>query len=165
MDEETWDEIDEHLAYAVSNCGRVMDLDRERQVPVRQNAQGFSMVTIRDLSFQQRTRSVAMLVAQTFLPAPRNEAYNSVIHLNGDRMDCRASNLMWRPRWFAIRYHKMFDDLPTRVSVWIPATGETFASLRELCTTYGLIEDYTYTDMNNRMGVFHYGFLIERYRE
>lgn len=159
-----WRDVRGFPDYAINEYGEIMNEWSGRVLHARPNNQGFMMVNL-IRNKKSSTRSVAMLVAEAFLDSPRNEAYNSIIHLNGDRSDCRAINLMWRPRWFSIRYHKMFEELPTRVSVWIPETGETFSSLRELCTTYGLIENYTYTDMNNGMGMFHYGFLIERYKD
>lgn len=159
-----WRDIEEFPEYLISEYGQVMNNWTQRIMTARPNRQGFMMVGLVK-NGRQYTRAVAGLVAEAYLPPRRNPAYNSLIHLNGDRSDCRASNLMWRPRWFAIKYHQMFDELPTRVSVWIPSTGETFSSLRELCTTYGLIENHAYTDMNNGIGMFHYGFRIERYRE
>lgn len=159
-----WREIEEFPGYLINEYGDVMNEWTERILRPRQNQQGFVMINcVRDKKLH--TRALAGVVAETFLPPRRNEAYNSVIHLNGDRTDCRALNLMWRPRWFSIRYHQMFEQLPTRVSVWIPSKGEVYPSLRDLCVTYGLIENNTYADMNNGDGVFHYGFIVERYAE
>lgn len=44
---------------------------------------------------------VAILVARTFVPRPRPfYRHREVVHLDGDRKNCRASNLAWerRPR-------------------------------------------------------------------
>lgn len=87
------------------------------------------------------TRAVALLVAEAFLPKHELEHFDTPIHLNGDLMDCRAANLMWRPRWFAIRYHKQFYfdrfhlDQQHRVEM---VSGETYHSMKEACTTNGI---------------------------
>lgn len=161
---EHWEEIEEFPGFAISDFGRVEDLDNERFVPIRRNKQGFVMVTVNDGN-RQYTRSVALLVARAFLEAPRNESYNSIIHLNGDRDDCRSLNLMWRPRWYALRYHKMFEEQPYRVAVYIRNLERFFKSLREACTTYGLVEHDTYIDMVNHEPCFHYGWIFERFEE
>lgn len=161
---EEWEVIEDFPGFAISDHGRVEDLDKERLVPTRQNREGFEMVTVHD-NLKQYTRSVAIFVAKAFLEPPCNEAYNSIIHLNGDRSDCRAQNIMWRPRWFALKYHKMFDDTPFRVMVYIPSLDRVFGSLREFCTTYGLIELDAYHDMFNQRPCYHYGWVIERYQE
>lgn len=108
------------------------------------------------------TRSVALIVAEAYLAPPRNEAYNSIIHLDGDKGNCAANNLAWRPRWYAIRYHQMFNREPMNVSVLIEDTGEVFGTLREACVKYGLEERYTYVDLCNGDRCFHHGFIFKR---
>lgn len=90
--------------------------------------------------------------------------YNAIIHLDGNRSNCEATNLMWRPRWYAIRYHRMFNEDPSNASVMIQETGEIFGTLRELCVKYGLYEGYTYLDVIRGEPCFHYGYHIKRYR-
>lgn len=121
------------------------------------------MVNVMDEEDRKKTKSVALLVAKEFLTRPRNSMYNTLIYLDGDKTNCAASNLMWRPRWYAVRYHKMFGETPINVSVIIQETGETFATLRDLCVKYGLDEKYTYVDMLNDNECFHYNFRIKRY--
>lgn len=156
-----WRNIDGFPDWSVSSRGEVLNGATERIMAQRINQQGLTMVNL----WQEgniHTRLVALLVAKAFLDPPRNSAYNSVIHLNGDRSDCRALNLMWRPRWYAIRYHRMFEQFPVRVSVYVPALNRVYSSLRELCTTYGLVERDTYISMINNEPCFHYGWIIER---
>lgn len=163
--EEIWEVVEEFPNNAVSNFGRVEDIDKKRLVPTRLNKQGFVIVTVRDDMNRQHTRSVALLVAHAFVPSQDVTYFNSVIHLNGDREDCRAMNLMWRTRAMALRYHRMFEEEPLRVSVRIPETGEWFSSLRELCTTYGLVEDIAYSQMGNGTPCWPYDWHIERSQE
>lgn len=157
---ETWEVCEGYPDYAVSDFGRLEDLDKRHIVPTRTNQQGLVMATIRDESYLQRTRMVALLVAKAFVSNPVPKHFDSVIHLNGDRTDCRASNLMWRSRPFALRYHEMFNNEPYRVSVERSDTGEFFYSLRELCTTYGLIESHARMNMYNGDACFPYSWTI-----
>lgn len=156
-----WRDIEGFPGWAVSDEGVVMSDYTSRKMAVGYNQQGIATVRIQQ-DGRQHARSVALIVARAFLEDPPNAAYDSVIHLNGDKSDCRAINLMWRPRWFVINYHRMFNELPKRVGVHIPRLNRSFGSLREFCTTYGLIEKTTYINMINGEPCFHYGWIIER---
>lgn len=159
--QEVWEVCQDYPDYAISNFGRVEDLERRHIVPSRTNAQGLLMVTIRDTEFRQRTRMVALLVAKLFVPNQNEKHFDSVIHLNGDRTDCRYFNLMWRSRPFALQYHDMFNQEPYRLSVRRSDTGEYFYSLRELCQKYGLIEKLARMSMRNNEPCFPYGWKVE----
>lgn len=156
-----WMPIKEFPKYSVNPDGLIKNHKRDTIVKGRQNRQGIVMVNL-SRGNHRLTRSVALIVAEAYLQPPRNEAYNSIIYLDGDRGNCQANNLMWRPRWYAIRYHAMFDKEPINVSVLIEDTGEIFGTLREACMKYGLVEDYTYVDLCNGDRCFHYGFIFKR---
>lgn len=159
---QNWQPIEAFPEWLVSDNGDILHEWTMKIMTNRVNRQGFAMVNLQDENRKIVTRSVALLVAKAHLGKPENPAYNSVIHLNGDRTDCRLMNLMWRPRWYGVKYHQMFDDEPYRVGAYIPRTKERFDSLRELCTTYGLIERNTFVDSINGHPCFHYGWIIER---
>lgn len=159
--QERWKICEDFASFAISNFGRVEDRIRSKLIPTRTNKQGFLMVTVHD-GVRQHTRSVGLLAAKAFVPLTRLKHFTSIIHLNGDRLDCRAMNLMWRSRPYAMRYHSMFEEEPYRVSVKIPETGEFFNSLRDACTTYGLIESVAYEDLVNGRQVFPYTFTMEK---
>jgi hypothetical protein len=162
VDWEEWRDIRGFPGWAINPEGVVFSDATSRKMAIGKNQQGIATVRLmRD--GKQHGRSVALLVAKAYLDPPRNEYYNSVIHLNGDKDDCRAVNLMWRPRWYALKYHRMFEDEPYRVSVYIPALDKVYSSLREFCTDYGLIEKSTYVDMLNGEPCFHYGWIVERH--
>lgn len=161
---EIWMPIRDFPKYLISPEGLVKNKQRRMLVKTRQNAQGIVMVNLMG-DGRRHTRSVALLVAQTYLSPPRNPSYNSIIFLDGDRSNCSALNLMWRPRWYAVRYHKMFEREPMNISVMIEDTGETFGTLREACMKYGLDEQYTYIDMLNGDPCFHYGYRFRHLSE
>ena len=158
-----WRDLDSFPGWAVNSQGDILNEYTSRVMRVRQNAQGITMVGLtRRGERKQYTRSVALIVARAFVENPMPEFFDSVIHLNGDRIDCRALNLMWRSRSFALRYHDMFNHQPYRLAVYIPQKKERYASLREACTTYGLVEPMAYMNLNNREPCFPYNWYLER---
>jgi len=106
------------------------------------NQQGIPFIILPFLSFDRpTTKSLAVLVAESFVPG-KDGLCNSVICLNGDREDCRAVNLRWRPRHFAIAYHKQLT-LP-RPAIVVPIreidSEEEFEDSRHAAQHYGLLE-------------------------
>jgi hypothetical protein len=156
-----WRRIDEFPDYIINEYGDVMNERRQKQLTPRMNHQDFAMLgLVRD--GVQYTRALTSLVATAYLDPPPYRHYDSVINLNGDRADCRAINLMWRPRWYATRYRQMFNEEPLRLSVFVPDIDRAFYSLREFCTTYGVVEKHAYLNMLNGDPCFHYGWKLER---
>lgn len=155
MIDEEWRELREFSRYDVSTRGRVRDALTGRIMTQAQNQQGFVMVSLQD-GVGKRTRSVAVLVVDEFIP-PRVH-FNSLIHLDGDRSNCRLENLERRPRWFAIKYHRQFEDpvfirsTPKLVNV---VTGEEFDDFVEPATKYGLhYKDIVLSAMNRELTPF-----------
>lgn len=107
MDQE-WCEIEDFPGYSISNHGFVRSDRFDRLVARRVNNRGLVYVGLSRDS-EQVNVSVARLVACGFLPPPRNEAFDTPINLDGDRINNRVENLMWRPRWFAIKYYQQFS--------------------------------------------------------
>lgn len=144
MSEERWEPIEDFPSYEVSNLGRVRHTRSGNIKGISLNQQGISNVHLAEPT-KYRRRSVALLVAKAFLPEP-SPHYSSPtpIHRDGDKQNCRADNLMWRPRWFAVNYHQMFDMIP-RHPEWLatPAscitTGDDFESVMDCCVTYGVL--------------------------
>lgn len=156
-----WSQCEDYPQYSVSPEGEVKSRQRRRVLKTRQNQRGVVMVNLMQDGVRV-TRSVALLVAQAYLGGRPTPAYNSLIHLDGDKSNCHASNLMWRPRWYAVRYHKMFEREPLNVSIMIEDTGEVFGTIREMCMKYGLDETYSYLELCNGERSFHYNFKFRR---
>lgn len=101
-------------------------------------------------------RGVALLVARAFIPQP-SELFDTPINLNGDRSDCRAENLMWRPRWFAIAYHKQFKEpyeFRLDGAIYDTKTSEISNSSLEAAMRYGLLEQDIVLSIANRTYVW-----------
>lgn len=140
---EDWEEIAEFPDYAVSNFGDVINM-RFGGTPVRPSPNQYGVVRVGLVKDRrQYTRALALLVATAFVPVPNdNPIFDTPIHLDGDQFNCKAENLMWRPRWFAIKYHKQFRSdafLTSRpVHIYDILTETHYSSTREACIANGL---------------------------
>jgi len=155
---EEWRSLLEYPGYGISDLGRVESQRTGRTLRTSINRQGVLKVDLWIENFRY-TRSVGMLVAETYLDPPQQENFNTLIHLNGDRSDVRARNLMWRPRWFAIKYHRQFE-LAEFHNNWMRledvATGEKL-TLKDACMKYGLTFISVAVAVHNREEVYPTG--------
>lgn len=140
-----WRRIDDFDGYDVSEDGDVYNSFNEKLLTKTINQQGIPTVAlVKDfIDGKQRRRSVPLLVAKAFLPDPPSEHFNTPIHLDGDRSNCRANNLTWRPRWFAIKYHqeRCIEPFPNWVRPFeVIETGEIFDHPKPCAIRYGLLE-------------------------
>lgn len=111
-EEECWSSIPEFSGYSVSNLGRVRnDRFRDRYLTPFPTGGGIIHVGMVRNGVQHH-RSLGKLVAEAFLKPPNpNWDLPTPIYLNGDKLDCNSENLMWRPRWFANKYTRQFDQI------------------------------------------------------
>jgi hypothetical protein len=137
---EDWRGIPSFPGYSVSHTGRVRNDDTGRMMSVGRNQFGIAMVGLTRNGIQHR-RSVAVLVASTFLPT-MNPSFDTPINLDGDRGNNHVLNLDWRPRWFAVKYFQQFHEEPQGYDVPIEeiTTGETFPNTWIAAIRYGLLE-------------------------
>lgn len=136
-----WRPIEEFPGYSVSHDGRVRNDKRDRVLAITKNQLGIFQVGL-TRGKKQYKRGVALLVAQAYLDLPPSEAFNTPINLDGDRSNCAADNLMWRPRWFAISYHKQFFNgkLGFNEPVMEIHTKEWFPTSWDAAIKYGLLD-------------------------
>lgn len=104
---EQWKPIVGFPDYEVSNYGRVVNRVTGRYMAQLRNQRGIVQVGL-SRGKRQHRRSLAVLVAHAFVPRHAHPSYDTPIHIDGDRTNCRADNFMWRPRWFAREYHRQF---------------------------------------------------------
>ena len=157
---EEWAPIDGFPDYSISNYGYVQN-NRTGRMMTRSPVQ-YGMLTVSMMyDGEQYRRSIATLVAQAFLPRPPRDDFNTPIHLDGDRKNCRVDNLEWRPRWFAINYHHERKQSPYpdwARDIRLNETGEVFGSMRDLAEKYGLLEREIHKGLVNGTEVFPQGF-------
>lgn len=139
---EVWVPIQDFPGYSVSSFGRVRRDASGRILRVKVTQYGVPYVGLMR-NWDQHQRSLALLVANAFL-VPPSGAFDTPINLNGNRFDCSIENLMWRPRWFAVKYNQQFThgryDRPLLAPIRAIDTGETFRDSFEAAQRYGLLE-------------------------
>ena len=112
IDQDEWTSIEGFPDYEISSSGRVYNKHRRQEVfPVR-GRNDFPVVSlINPNTGRQTTRSLPLLVATAFVENPYDpHIFDTAMQLNGNNFDCSIENLVWRPRWFAIRYKRQFGD-------------------------------------------------------
>ena len=140
--DEFWKQIRGFPTYCVSDQGRVRNEANGYILTRLINQDKIVYVGLNHCGVQHR-RSLAILVANAHVRKPPmfSESFDTPIHRDGDRTNNRAINLLWRPRWFAQRYHRQFMHpylLPTPVQDL--ETGTIYDSTREAAVAFGLLE-------------------------
>ena len=135
--------IPEFPLYSITDEGQVINNDTGRVLALSVNRNGVVQVGLMKYGRQYK-RGVALLVATAFLDPPTPETFDTPIHLDGDKLNNRLDNLMWRPRWFAIMYQRQ-HELFTRPSLNEPiidlATREKFRDSWDAATKFGLLDE------------------------
>jgi hypothetical protein len=136
-----WVVIDEFPNYVINADGFIKNLKTDRFLVLTRNQYGVIQVGLMK-GGEQYKRGVALLVARAFLDPPPSPAFNTPINLDGDRSNCSIENLVWRPRWFAIKYHQQFKLGPQGFSKPIMdiKTKEQFPDSWAAATKYGLLD-------------------------
>lgn len=147
---EDWRPIVEFPAYNVSDQGRVANSKTGRIMKLIENQKTILYVGLFD-GERQHNRTVSKLVADAYLAAPPLRTFDSIINLDADRHNNFAENLMWRPRWFALRYHSQFIH---RAGPGKPVadmeTGEQYMNVWEAAMTHGLLVNDIVQSMQNQ---------------
>lgn len=148
---EKWAPIEGFPGYSVSTYGRVRTDKSGRILAVTPNQYGTVRVGMMQRGIQ-RHRSVALLVATTFLYEGLGP-FDTPINMDGDRYNNRIDNLAWRPRWFAVEYNRQFRH-PYPYSITTPIvdvnTGEVSPNSFEAARRYGLLESDIVQSVSNR---------------
>lgn len=106
----------------------------------------------------QFNRMTSRLVAEAFVPRPDygffKATFDTPINLDGDRMNNSASNLMWRPRWFAIKYHRQFSQKWNQGShILDVSTDQIYNNVLEVAMSFGLLAVEVFVEACNH-GVY-----------
>jgi hypothetical protein len=143
---ERWHELEEFPDYAVSELGEIVNIKSGFPRRTSINQQGIVKISMYKNGRELITRSVAVIVAEAFCEG-QTEFFNTPIHLDGDRLNCRADNLMWRPRWFAVQYHRQFQSPEfhaSNVHIYELDSGKEYYSVKEACMDLGLYYNDVY---------------------
>jgi len=105
--EELWSRIPEFPDFSVSNFGRIWNNRRNREQMTSVNNWGHVKTSFGP---ERITRSVGLLVAEAFCEPP-DELSNAIIFLDGNFLNVRSDNIMWRPTSFAWCYTRQLKKL------------------------------------------------------
>lgn len=146
-----WLPVEGFPGYSITHDGKVRRDKNLRVLVPRYNQYGVPYVGLMQ-GWEQCNRSLPRLVACAFLPPP-TEIFNTPIQLDGNPRNCRADNLMWRPRWYAVKYKQQFQeryfdciDEP----VHAVDERERFHNSFEAACRYGLLEREVVLSIRNR---------------
>jgi hypothetical protein len=92
------------------------------------------------------------MVALAFLENP-TDIFDTPIQLDGDPLNCRADNLMWRPRQYAVLYKRQFKeryDHPINEPIHAINEREKFPNSLTAACRYGLLEREVVLSILNR---------------
>lgn len=112
FENEEWKVVAEFPHYLISDYGRVKHVDRTEARKVSVNDKGFPIVTLFGADSKTRyLRQINKLVAEAFLPRPLFDNETAVWHIDGDRLNCHASNLRWEMRNRVLEWNEMHRTL------------------------------------------------------
>lgn len=152
---ERWKEIENFPNYSVSDYGRVRSEKSGKILEFSQNQSGLVHVGLMRDGYQYH-RSVPLLVSKAFL-APLSEIFDTPVNKDGDRANNALENLLWRPRWYAIKYHQQFYA-PSLHSIDFSIenieTGEIFENSFECAKHYGILEIDLVLSIYNKTSVW-----------
>lgn len=151
---EEWTPLEEYPGYSASELGQVKNEKRQSVLATIRLESGHRYVSLMQ-GKAHVTRSLARIIANTFVQNPRPGRFTTPIHLNGDVSNCEAGNLMWRPRWFALRYtHQFKIRQPVHGPIRNVATDEVIYDLWDLIIRDGLLYADIIMAIQNKTFVF-----------
>lgn len=136
-----WQTIRSFMDYSVSNSGYVRNDDTGRIMSLLVNQSGVVHVGLTRNGVLHK-RTVSLLVADAFLNSKPEEEFVTPINLDGNRFNNRVDNLIWRPRWFAVKYFQQFRKFAEKTDpIKESGTREVFNTPWDAVTKYGLLYD------------------------
>lgn len=151
VSDDVWKPIRGFPGYSINAKGQVRHDKNKRLVRPRYNQYGTPYVGLMR-NWQQCSRSLPRLVAAAFLSSP-TDIFNTPIQLDGDPANCRVENLMWRPRWYAVKYKRQFEQRyydPIDEPIHAIDKMETFPNSFAAACRYGLLEKEVVLSIRNR---------------
>jgi hypothetical protein len=136
---EGWIPLRDYPGYSGNGLGQIRNDKRDRILSNVVSQSGHVYVGLIYNGVQVK-RSVAKLITEAFLPTPKQRHFTTPIHLNGELSDCHVSNLLLRPRWFAMRFTQQFKrPQPEHAPVRNKLTGMVYQDCWPLVMGFGLL--------------------------
>jgi hypothetical protein len=145
--EARWVTVREFPNYEISENGEIFNTRTQKLMRTSVNNHGHVKVNLTDFDGAQYTRSVALLVAESFVRSP-GLMCDTVIILDGDFTNLRSDNLAWRPDGFAWKYtHQLKVQQPLNyhnLRVRNIVTGVEYDSIVQAGIAEGLLFEDIY---------------------
>lgn len=139
-----WEPFPGNETYEVSPYGQVRNATTGEVRKPSINQGGVMFLSLYDKETgRYRVKSIAVIVAETFVHRD-NPKYETVVHVDGNKGNCCASNLIWRDRYFAVNYHKQINGETSEIderTFFCVDTGEEFDSVFELAKELGTLPE------------------------
>lgn len=153
---ELWAPVRGSNGLVVSNYGRVYNELHGREIKFSMTGDGHPKISF-DKYQIPTSRTVRQLVAEGHVNG-MNHINDTVMLLDNNRRNLHAANLVWRPKWFVMRYVDQFNE-----PVFPFETGRvdefdrydfniaSYKSIWEAATTTGLLAlDIQYSTINGK---------------
>lgn len=152
FDDEVWKKIPDFEDYEISNYGRVRS--ERRPGVIRKNgvnAKGFPVVALyKGPESVRNIKQINRLVAEAFVDVPKKHHpddpdMDSVWHIDGDLLNCKADNLKWDMRSRVLEWNKMHREKKPQLKmfafpVWSKRTNKIYPNHFEAAMAEGLTE-------------------------
>lgn len=149
-------QIEDFPPYEVSEQGRVRNGDTGRELGTYDNGHGIRQVVIRR-NTRNVARAVHRLVADAFLdPAPDDCV---PMFRDGDRTNICPENLVWKPRWFAVKWTRQGNQTHPRDlrRVRMVRTGVIYENSLECARAIGGLEELVLLTAQSRWETTYMG--------
>lgn len=107
----SWVTLPHHQGHEINSEGQIRNGRTGKILSPSVNQSGVQYVALRNTTQgQYENKAVGVLVAEVFCEGQTSQN-TTVLYLDGDHNNNRASNLMWAPRWHAMAYHREINNL------------------------------------------------------
>jgi NUMOD4 motif len=150
---EQWLPLAGYPGYEASDRGRIRNSRKHVLTPSCKSGDTRPFVGL-VVNGVQVQRNLSLLICRTFWDRPK-ESFDTPIHLDGDLSNCRIDNLVWRPRWFALRHIRQFRlNLGETGAVRDINTGIVYDNTWHVVFTHGVLYNDVIMSIVNKTWVF-----------
>jgi len=162
---EEWRVLDEFPKYEISNLGRIARSRDDLIVTPSKTQHGDLKVRLYISLEETRTRLLKVLVAETFVPK-LDDIFDTPILIDGNPENVMATNIAWRPRWYAWKYTRQFaepqpEEYKRGPVVELDEDGQTIINIYddiiEVGITHGLLFERIWKSIHQQEQVFPTG--------
>lgn len=158
-----WVELEEFPGYSINEKGLVKN-NRTNRVLTRKYVGLKSPFVGLMVNGKQIQRQINRLMLASYPTETWPEFFDTPIHLDGNKDNCRLENLRLRPRWFAVKYHKdCREDLFPQWDrdIYIEELDRTFESPWQIAREFGVLQLAVYRSLLTEEELFPYDWHLK----